>query len=144
MRKLNLINLYFRTTGSILLVVLYLILFSNIVIAAQDTYSFNTPIEQQRFAMLTSQLRCLVCQNQNIAESNAPLAADLREQIYQKIITQESDDSIIQYLIARYGDYILYRPPFNLMTIGLWLGPFLILIMAIGYLLFYLRQQLRE
>lgn len=108
--------------------------------AAQDYYQFETIEKQHRFETLTSQFRCLVCQNQNISESNAPLAADLRGQIYQQIQHGKSDNDIIQYLLDRYGDYVLYRPPFNAMTIGLWLGPFILLVGGLIYLIQYIRK----
>ena len=100
--------------------------------------------QQQRFTAFTTQLRCLVCQNQNIAQSNAELATDLREQIYQQISHGKSDQEIVDYLVARYGNYILYRPPFDGVTLGLWFGPFILLIGGISYLLFYLRKKSRE
>ena len=111
------------------------------VFAAQDFYQFDTPEQQQRFEALTSQFRCLVCQNQNIAESNAGLANDLREQIYRQIRQGESDPNIVNYLVSRYGDYVLYRPPFNTLTLGLWFGPSLLLIMGLGYLIYYVRKK---
>lgn len=108
--------------------------------AAQDFYQFDSAEKKQQFETLTSQLRCLVCQNQTIAESNAPLAADLRDQVYQQIQHGKSDSDIISYLLNRYGDYILYRPPFNFMTIGLWLGPIVLLMAGLVYLFFYIRK----
>lgn len=113
-------------------------------IAAEDIYQFSTAEQQQRFTSLTTQLRCLVCQNQNIAQSNSSLANDLRDQIYQKIVHGQSDQDIIQYLTTRYGSYVLYRPPFDYATLGLWLGPFVILLSGVSYLLFYLRKKSRE
>jgi cytochrome c-type biogenesis protein CcmH len=112
--------------------------------AAQDVYQFKTPEQQSRFDSLTGQLRCLVCQNQTIAESNASLAQDLREQIYQKVQSGQSDQAIVDYLVARYGDFILYRPPFNFATLGLWLGPILLLLSGLTYLIFYIRKQRRD
>jgi len=112
--------------------------------AAEDVYQFASPLAQQRFESLTSELRCLVCQNQTIAESNAPLATDLRGQIYQKIQHQQTDKEIIDYLVARYGSYILYQPPLNGTTLALWLGPFIILISSVAYLIYYLRKKVRE
>ena len=112
--------------------------------AAEDVYRFNSTIEQERFATLTSELRCLVCQNQNLAESNAPLAADLRQQVYHHMQQGESDSQIVDYLVARYGNFILYRPPFNASTFALWLGPLLFLLMGIFYLLFYIRKRRRD
>jgi len=107
---------------------------------ADDVYHFSTGEQQSRFHSLTSQLRCLVCQNQNLAESNASLANDLREQIYQQILHQKNDQQIIDYMVARYGDFILYNPPLNYATLGLWFGPLLFLVFGLGYLLFYLQK----
>jgi len=108
---------------------------------AGDYYQFHSATEQQRFQILTQQLRCLVCQNQTIAESNASLANDLREQIYQRIQKGESDKSIIDYLTSRYGQFILYQPPFDAATLVLWLGPLLFFLACIIYLLFYLSKK---
>ena len=109
--------------------------------AAEDFYQFKSSIEQERFATLTSELRCLVCQNQNLAESNAPLASDLRQQVYLHIQQGQSDSQIVDYLVARYGNFILYRPPLNAVTLGLWIGPLLFLFLGIFYLLFYIRKK---
>jgi cytochrome c-type biogenesis protein CcmH len=109
--------------------------------AAEDYYPFDNHEQQQRFETLTTQLRCLVCQNQNLAESNSGLASDLREQIYKKILHGDSDKTIINYLVARYGDFILYRPPLKLSTFALWLGPFLFLILGLSYLIYYIRRE---
>lgn len=108
--------------------------------AAEDYYSFSSEDQQKNFSALTSELRCLVCQNQNIAESNAPLAADLRGQIYQQIRNGKSKQEIIDYLIARYGHFILYRPPVNAGTLLLWIGPFFLLLISMIYLIYYLRK----
>lgn len=127
---------------NILLTILLLCLFcTTAVIATEDYYPFAWPQDQQRFQTLTTQLRCLVCQNQNIAESNASLAADLRQQIYQQIQQGKTNQEIINYLIARYGHFILYKPPIQANTIGLWATPFVLLLFGIGYLLWYLRHQ---
>lgn len=112
-------------------------LFLNICFAGVDIYSFSTPQQKEQFAQLNNQLRCLVCQNQTIAESNAELASDLREIIYQKIRQGKSNQQITGYLVARYGDYILYRPPFNSFTALLWLGPLLFLSIGLCYLVYF-------
>lgn len=118
--------------------------FSANLYAVEDYYQFQSQKQQQRFTVLTSELRCLVCQNQNLAQSNSGLASDLRGQIYQQILQGRSDQEILDYLLARYGDYILYRPPFNAATLGLWVAPFMLLVCGVGYLLFYLRKKSRE
>ena len=86
--------------------------------------------EEARFNQLIEELRCLVCQNQNIKDSDAPLAEDLRRQILEQIRAGQDDAAIKQFLVDRYGDFVLYRPPLNANTILLWLGPVLILLLG--------------
>ena len=85
---------------------------------------------EARYRALIGELRCLVCQNQSIADSNAPLAADLREQVRLQIAAGRSDEEIIDYLTARYGDFVRYRPAFTSRTLMLWLGPFALLLLG--------------
>lgn len=113
------------------------------LLAAEDFYQFTSHEQQTRFETLTTQLRCLVCQNQTLAESNAPLANDLRDQIYQQIQTGQTNKDIINYLVTRYGDFILYRPPLKIATVGLWFGPLFLLIFGISYLIYYIRKKQR-
>ncbi|MGX5220001.1 MULTISPECIES: cytochrome c-type biogenesis protein [Pseudomonas] len=96
--------------------------------AAIDTYEFKTEAERERYRHLTEELRCPKCQNQNIADSNAPIALDLRAEIYKKIEGGESDQQIIDYLVARYGNFVLYKPPVTARTLVLWYGPAALLI----------------
>ena len=117
--------------------ILTILFFYSAAYATEDYYHFSSSTDQKRFNSLTSELRCLVCQNQNLAESNASLAEDLRIQIYEKIKQGQSNQLIINYLVARYGDFILYKPPLNPLTVGLWFAPILILITSITYLLWY-------
>jgi len=99
------------------------------------------PALDKRAAALAHELRCLVCQNQTIAESNAPLAVDLRGQIREQLAAGASEQDVIDYMVARYGDFVLYRPPFKASTVALWVGPFLLL--AIGALVLW-RQLARR
>src|SRR5581483_11075427 len=101
-----------------------------LVHAAEAVPTAQDPVAQSRAVRLSEQLRCLVCQNQTIAESNADLALDLRQQIREQIAAGKSDDQIMQYMVSRYGDFVLYNPPFKATTLLLWLGPALLL--AIG------------
>ena len=87
---------------------------------------------EERLKGLAEELRCLVCQNQTIADSNAPLALDLRNQIRGQIAAGRSDDQIRGYMVDRYGDFVLYRPPFKATTALLWIGPFALLAAGIG------------
>ena len=79
---------------------------------------------EKRAAALAHELRCLVCQNQTLADSNAPLAVDLRNQIREQLAAGKSEQSVMDFMVARYGDFVLYRPPLNAATVMLWLGPF--------------------
>src|SRR2546426_10660390 len=83
----------------------------------------SDPALEQRVMTLASELRCLVCQNQTIADSNAPLAEDLRNQVREKVRQGASDAQNVDYMVARYGGFVLYRPPFQLSTLLLWVGP---------------------
>lgn len=89
-------------------------------------------------------LRCLVCQNQSIAESNAPLALDLREQVREQLIQGRNEAEITNYMVERYGDFVLYRPPLRVATLGLWLGPFVLLLAGAGWLVVRLRKRARQ
>ncbi|MDO8844486.1 cytochrome c-type biogenesis protein [Methylicorpusculum sp.] len=104
---------------------LVMLLFSQWALATIEIYEFPDPVHEQRYRALTEELRCLVCQNQNIADSHAELAQDLRRKVYEMINAGQSDDQIVQFMIDRYGDFVLYRPPLNPKTMILWLAPVL-------------------
>jgi len=91
--------------------------------AAIDTYEFKDESERERFRTLTEELRCPKCQNQNIADSNAPIATDLRREIFRMLEEGKSNDEIVDYLVARYGDFVRYKPALNARTFLLWYGP---------------------
>ena len=92
---------------------------------------------ERRVTELGNELRCLVCQNQTIADSQAPLAVDLRNQIREQLKGGKSEREIKDYMVARYGDFVLYRPPLKASTVALWVGPFVLLVL--GAWLFYRR-----
>jgi cytochrome c-type biogenesis protein CcmH len=92
---------------------------------------------ERRVTNLAHELRCLVCQNQTLADSNAPLAVDLRNQIREQLKAGRSEREITDFMVQRYGDFVLYRPPFKASTVALWAGPFLLL--ALGAWLFVRR-----
>ena len=100
------------------------------------------PIEHKRVLGISEQLRCLVCQNQSIADSNAELAVDLRNQVIEQIKAGKSDRQIIDYMVERYGDFVLYNPPFKSSTVILWLGPLVLFVVALGA--FYLNIRRRK
>ncbi|HEU4665182.1 MAG TPA: cytochrome c-type biogenesis protein [Dokdonella sp.] len=100
---------------------------SALAFAAIDPLPFKDRAEEVRFQNLTKQLRCLVCQNESLNDSSAPLAADLRRDVFEQMRAGKSDDEIKQWLTARYSDFVLYDPPLRGGTILLWFGPLLVL-----------------
>lgn len=114
---------------------------ASLACAAEAVPTAQDPVAQSRAVRLSEQLRCLVCQNQTIAESNADLALDLRQQIREQIAQGKSDDDIIRYMVNRYGDFVLYKPPFKTTTLLLWLGPALLLAIGVGVLVRVLRAR---
>ena len=106
-----------------------------------EIVELNAPL-QERYLTLTKELRCLVCQNQNLAESNASLAADMRAVIARMLKQGDSDEDIILFMTERYGDFVLYRPPFKWNTAALWGLPFaLVLILLLSLPLLYRRHK---
>jgi cytochrome c-type biogenesis protein CcmH len=98
---------------------------SSAAYAVIEVREFDDPTRQELYEELVDELRCLVCQNQNLAASNADLAKDLRRQAYEMIQQGASKEEIIAYMVDRYGDFVLYRPPLKSTTMFLWLGPIL-------------------
>ncbi len=99
------------------------------------------PVLEKRVMALAEELRCLVCQNQTLADSNAPLAEDLRNQVREKMRAGKSDREVVDFLVERYGDFVLYRPPLKATTILLWFGPFLLLALGFAVLLRRVRRR---
>ena len=97
---------------------------------AQEPLVFPNQQMQDRFDALTFELRCAVCQNQSLADSDAPLAHDLRREIHDMMIAGQSNEQIKKFMVDRYGDFVLYRPPVQANTWLLWLGPFILLIIG--------------
>ena len=109
--------------------------------AAIDVYVFDDPVKDERFKALSEELRCLVCQNQNIADSNAELAQDLKREIYEMITTGLTDKEIVDFMVKRYGDFVLYRPPVKSTTAFLWAGPFIIGLLGLAFLIYFIRAR---
>lgn len=110
------------------------------VMAAQVLLEFDSPQQEHRYQGLIEELRCMVCQNQNLADSNAGLAQDLRNRTYEMVRQGKSDQDIIDYMVDRYGEFVLYRPPLKTTTLLLWFGPVVILIIAVTTFLVYSRR----
>jgi cytochrome c-type biogenesis protein CcmH len=105
---------------------------------------FKSTEDQQRFRLLTEELRCPKCQNQNLEDSNAGIAIDLRNQIYTMINEGQTSEEIVDYMVARYGEFVLYRPVHDQSTAILWYGPFaLLLIGAVIFVLVMVKNQRR-
>ena len=111
-------------------VALTLTLLVGITCANEATPTLADPVAAKREVELALQLRCLVCQNQSIAGSGAGLAADLRNQLHEQIAAGKTDAQIVEYMTARYGDFVLYKPPFKAATALLWLGPAMLLLVG--------------
>ena len=115
---------------------------SSAVIAAPiETFKFESEETEKVFHKLSEELRCLVCQNQNIAESNADLAKDLRHEIYNMLSDGQSEEEIVDFMVQRYGDYVLYRPPFKPMTWLLWFAPVIIFFIGLYYVVRLMKSQ---
>jgi len=108
--------------------------------AAIDTYEFKDEASRERFRQLTDELRCPKCQNQNLADSNSPIAKDLRTEVHRMVQADQSDDEIVDFMVARYGEFVLYKPRKNASTWVLWYGPFVLLALG-GVVIFLLARR---
>lgn len=113
------------------------------VAAAEAEPTAFDPIAHQRVVEVSEQLRCLVCQNQSIAESNAELALDLRNQVIEQVKAGKTNKEIIDFMVERYGDFVLYKPPFKMTTAILWLGPLALFVIGVGAFYVNLRRRKR-
>ncbi len=110
---------------------------------AIDPLPFKDEVEQVRFQRLVAELRCTVCQNQNLADSNAELAKDLRSKVFEMMQEGRSDDQIKQFLVERYGVFVLYDPPVKPSTWALWFGPALVVLIGAIYIVASIRRRAR-
>ncbi len=127
------------------LVVLILVLLQSytIFVVAKEAVPMSADPEMEKTVnKISSELRCLVCQNQTIADSHAELAVDLKNQVREMVASGKTEDDIVAYMVQRYGDFVRYRPPVNQATILLWVGPFLL--MAAGIVLLYFNLKKRR
>jgi len=126
-----------------LLIILSFLSFLGIapVFAAEAKPVSEDPALELRVQRLANELRCLVCQNQTIADSNAELAVDLRNQVREQLRQGKSEEEILAYMVQRYGDFVRYRPPVKMQTLVLWIGPFLLLAGGVFALMRHLRRR---
>lgn len=112
--------------------------------AGVEMFDFNGNVSEDRYMALIGQLRCLVCQNQSLADSDAELAHDLRVEVYEHMQQGQSDQQVIDFLVSRYGDFVLYNPPVKPSTYLLWYGPFVLLALGLFLLVRNIRQRDRQ
>jgi len=121
------------------------LLFSGLALADPVvTFKFDSPEQEALFHKLSNELRCLVCQNQSIGDSNAGLAKDLRTEMYEMLQAGKTEDEIIDFMVNRYGDFVLYNPPFKPVTLLLWFGPMLVFAIGVFFALRFIRAQKQE
>ncbi|WP_206483406.1 cytochrome c-type biogenesis protein [Thalassotalea sp. G2M2-11] len=106
-----------------------------------DTYVFNDLVTEKRYKSLVKELRCPKCQNQNLADSNSPIAADLRREVYGLLQQGKSDGEIVDFMVKRYGEFVLYRPKVSGLTYVLWFGPAILLLIGAFVVVMILRKK---
>ncbi|MCO4798637.1 MAG: cytochrome c-type biogenesis protein CcmH [Colwelliaceae bacterium] len=106
-----------------------------------DTYVFNDEVTEIRYKSLVKELRCPKCQNQNLADSNSPIAADLRREVFELLEQGKSDGEIVDFMVKRYGEFVLYRPKVSGLTYVLWFGPALLLLVGVVVVVQILRKK---
>lgn len=121
-----------------------LLAFGSWALAGEAQPAAADPALEERVTALATELRCLVCQNQTLADSNAPLAVDLRNQIRERMREGASERDIIGFMVERYGDFVLYRPPWKATTLLLWIGPILLMVGGLAALYYRLARRRRE
>lgn len=127
----------------------FTILFGSLVLVPASAvqiefHKFENQKQEQLYLDLVAELRCVKCQNQNLAESNAELARDMRDKAYEMVIQGKSRSNVVDYMTARYGDFVLYKPPFKSKTYLLWIGPPILLFFSIYLLMRLIRNQTAE
>lgn len=126
---------------AIIVLSFFLLTMLNVDASPVDTYEFQDEVTKIRFNALTKELRCPKCQNQNLADSNSPIAADLRREVYDLLQQGKADIEIVNFMVARYGDFVLYRPRVNSLTYILWFGPGVLLFIGVVVMVMVLRKK---
>ncbi|GAA5139279.1 cytochrome c-type biogenesis protein [Thalassotalea piscium] len=116
----------------------------NVSAFTSDTYTFDDEVTQIRYNALVKELRCPKCQNQNLADSNSPIAADLRREVYELLQLNKSDGEIVDFMVERYGEFVLYRPKFSALTYILWFGPAILLFIGVVIVMFVLKNSAKK
>lgn len=127
-----------------LITLLVVLLMSSSNASPVDTYVFKDEVTQKRFNSLTKELRCPKCQNQNLADSNSPIAADLRREVYELLQQGKADIEVVNFMVNRYGEFVLYRPRVSSLTYILWFGPALLLLVGVMVIVVIVRRKPAE
>jgi cytochrome c-type biogenesis protein CcmH len=106
-----------------------------------EAHSFENPQQEATYNKLVNELRCLVCQNQNLADSNAELAQDMRRKTYKMVVDGKNEKEIVDFMVSRYGDFVMYRPPLKSTTFLLWFGPLVLIIIAVMIVIVFMQKQ---
>ena len=122
------------------LLLAFMIFWSAQSLAVIETYEFSSPGLESRYKALSQELRCPKCQNQNIADSNAPISRDLRAIVHEQLEAGATDEEIIDFLVDRYGEFVRYRPGMDANTLGLWSAPLILLVMAVAVVVTQIRK----
>ncbi len=130
-----------RLLNKILMSVLFVVIANASFAVKIEFHTFENIQQEKLYLQLIAELRCVKCQNQNLAESNAELARDMRDKAYELIIKGGSRDDVVKYMTDRYGDFVLYKPPFKANTLLLWIGPPLFLFLSLFMLYKLIRNQ---
>lgn len=126
------------------IIIFCLLLIANSAFAAVDVHEFKNDTQRLRYQSFIDEMRCPKCQNQNLSGSDSPIATDLRNELYSMIQDGRSDMEIVDFMVNRYGEYILYRPRLSPVTIILWLGPAILLLLGIVVLILMVRRRRRD
>ena len=113
----------------------------NVHASPVDTYEFRDEVTKIRFQALSKELRCPKCQNQNLADSNSPIAADLRKELYELLQQGKADSEIVNFMVDRYGEFVLYRPRVSSLTYALWFGPAILILLGIIVVIVIVRRK---
>jgi len=141
MKKLCASKVISKATYAVLIALLCALI--NVAQAKVEVVQFDDPSQQTLYKRLIDELRCLVCQNQNLADSNADLAIDLRKKVRVLINDGKTYDDVVEFMVSRYGEFVMYRPPFNRSTIFLWLSPAVLLISVFSIVIWRKRSSSR-
>ncbi len=123
-----------------LLVIVAMVSLSTVVHAVEPDEVLKDPAQEARAREITRELKCVVCQNQSVDDSDAPLAKDIRVLVRERIVAGETDDAVREYIVQRYGQRVLLRPPLGIDTALIWIGPFALFAIALGTALLFLRR----